>query len=429
MSDEGVKTGLWSRIGSGAARRDEYTTAARLGGWPAFKAMWSGHFTKVLFASLLALIFSLPAIAWVIVSGALSGNIGTGVPFNIFDGIGYPSPDAMGEYGLTVARDLGNLMYYNAAVFRFSVLIPCIAVTGVGIGGLAYVARMYMYGEQIRVLRTFFKGVACNWAGGLTGGALTGASVFLLVLTHYSFTLHGWGLAGRIFAMIGAVVLVVLVAVYSFYLVTIPSAYKTSYPRILRDALLLTFANFLKNMLAALLAGLFVGAMFLLNLLFGSSQMSALPWALMFFLGYYAITGIFVACSQAAFSKYITEGLVERETKLKNEQYYAAKREQRRQQKAVAAESGEKPSAKKQPAHYVNPKKKKKTGTAQDAPAEDGKERAADAPAAQPKGGYTAAELSKMEDDRRKIAEKAAEDDGKTPSGLEDLSVYEDDGE
>ncbi len=421
MSDEGVKTGLLGKIGSGAARRDEYSTAARLGGWQAFKAMWSGHFTKVLLASLLALIFSVPAIAWVIISGTLAGNIGTGVPFNIFDGIGYASPDAMGEYGLTVAVGLGNLLYYQAAVLRFSVLIAGIAIAGVGIGGLAYVARLYMYGEQVRVVRDFFRGVAANWASGLTGGALTGACVFLVMLTHYSFTLNGWGLAGRIFAMIGAIVLLVLVSIYSFYLVAITSSYKTSYPRVLRDAFLLTFVNFPKNMLAALLASLFVGAMFLLELLMGGSQMGALPWALMFFLGFYAVTGIFVSCAQSAFAAYINEGLVERETKLKNEQFYAAKREQRKQQKAAAMTNGEKAPAKKQPARYVNPKKKKKAGDK--SPAE-----MTPAPAA-PKGGYTAQDLAKMDEDRRKIAEKAAEESDKTVSGLEDESVYEDDGE
>lgn len=221
--------------------------------------------------------------------------------------------------------------------------------------------------------------------------------------------------------MIGAIVLLVLVSIYSFYLVAITSSYKTSYPRVLRDAFLLTFVNFPKNMLAALLASLFVGAMFLLELLMGGSQMGALPWALMFFLGFYAVTGIFVSCAQSAFAAYINEGLVERETKLKNEQFYAAKREQRKQQKAAAMTNGEKAPAKKQPARYVNPKKKKKAGDK--SPAEK-----TPAPTA-PKGGYTAQDLAKMDEDRRKIAEKAAEESDKTVSGLEDESVYEDDGE
>ena len=42
------------------------------------------------------------------------------------------------------------------------------------------------------------------------------------------------------------------------------------------------------------------------------------------------------------------------------------------------------------------------------------------------KGGYTEKELVKMEEDRRKVAELSASGT-KEASGLEDLSVYEDD--
>ncbi len=420
MSDEGVKTGLWSTIGSKAARRDEYSTAERIGGWQAYKTIWSGHFTKVLFVSLLTLIFVAPAIAWMIVLGVIGGNVGTSVPFNIFDGIGYPSPDFVGgEYGMAVAEGLSNRMYFDAAMLEYSVLIACIAIAGVGIGAMTYVARLYMYGEQVKVLPAFFRGVAVNWATGLTGGLLSGASLFLVILTQYSFTLHGWSMVGRVFALIGAILLFVFVVIYSFYLVNLSSAYKMSYPRILRDAALLTFANLPRNLLSALLAGLFVGAMFLLNLLFGGSQMSMLPWVVMFFLGFFGIAAIFVALSQIAFSRYINEGLVERETKLKNEQYYAAKREQRKAQKAagVPAEGG-----KKQPARYVNPKKKKSGKQA----AEHADDKAQPAPEQEKPRGYSESELAKMEEDRRKVAELATEE-RKEASGLEDLSVYEDD--
>lgn len=432
MSDEGVKTGLWSKIGSGAARRDEYSTAAAIGGWAAYKAMWSGHFTKILFVSLLTLIFVAPAIAWVIVFGVIGVNVGTSVPYNIFDGIGYPSPGFVGgEYGMGVAVGLGNQLYFDAAVFEYSVMIACIAVAGVGIGAMTYVARLYMHGEQVKTIPTFFRGVAANWAAGLTGGALSGAAVFLVVLTQYSFTLHGWNMAGRVFALIGAILLLAFVCVYSFYLVNLSSAYKMSYPKLLRDAALLTFANLPKNLLGCVFAALFVGAMFLLNLLFGGSQMSMLPWVVMFFLGFFGIAAIFVAVSQAAFAKYISEGLEERETKLRNEQYYAAKREQRKAAKAAAAESGEGDRQnKKQPARYVNPKKKK---SSKPSPAERhaaGEAIPAPAPVReQPKpvnGGYTEKELVKMEEDRRKVAELSASGT-KEASGLEDLSVYEDD--
>lgn len=422
MSNEGVKTGLFGKIGSGATRRDEYTTAQRMGAWTAFKSMWSGHFTKALIVGFFTMIMCAPAVAWVIVSGSLSGAAGTIAPYNIFDGTGYPSPWFVGgEYGMQAAVGIGNLLYYDAALFRYSILIPCIAVAGVGLGAMTYIARLHMYGEQVKVLRAYFRGIAATWAQGLTGGALCGAGVFLVMLTYYSFDLHGYHVVGKVFALIGAILPLVFLGIFSFYLVTLASTYKTSYPRTLRDALLLTFAYFPKNMLAALISGALIGLMFLLQLLFGSSQLGMLPWLIMFFLGFYAIVSVFVAVSQGAFAKYITEGLIERETKLKNEQFYAAKRERKLQMKKAAEESGAAvKETKKQPARYVNPKKKKG--------GKPHKEEAEQTPAPEPVGGYTAKELAKMEEDRRKVAELSS-GGGKEASGLEDLSVYTDDGD
>ena len=422
MSDEGVKTGIFGSIGSGASRRDEYSTADRIGGWAAYKAMWSGHFSKALFLSLLTLVFVIPAIVWVILQDVIGINVGLSAPFNIFDGLGYPGPDIVGEWGMDAAEELGNLLYYNAAVLQYSVLIPCIAVAGVGLGAMAYVARLFMYGEM-KVFRPFLRGIACNWASGLIGGALCGAGVFLLMYANYSFTLHGWGMVGRVFAIIGCALLIALLAIYSYYLVNLSSAYKMSFAKKLRDSLLLTFAHFPQNMLACLVAALYVGAMLLLGLLFGSSQMSMLPWVLMFFLGFYGITAAFVAVDQGAFAKYISEGVTERETKLRNEQFYAAKREKKRMMKEAEAAGETVPGAKKQPAHYVNPKKKKS------AKSDGGKPRAETVPVEEkPVSGYTADEMKKMEEDRLKVAELAS-GERKEASGLEDMSVYEDDGE
>ena len=103
----------------------------------------------------------------------------------------------------------------------------------------------------------------------------------------------------------------------------------------------------------------------------------------------------------------------------RQQQYYAAKREQRKAQKVagVPAEGG-----KKQPARYVNPKKKKSGKQA----AEHADDKAQPAPEQEKPRGYSESELAKMEEDRRKVAELAAEE-RKEASGLEDLSVYEDD--
>ena len=425
MSDEGVKTGILSKIGGSTFRRDEYSTAARLGCFEAYKLMWTGNFTKMLFVSLLTLIFIAPAIAWIIVQSVIGVNVGLSVPYNMFDGVGYPGPGIVGEYGLNAALELGNLMYYKAAMLQYAVLVPCAGIAGIGIAAMAYVARLFMYGSDVKIVRTYFRGVATNWAAGLIGGLLCGAATLLLVFTNHTFTLNGWGMAGRVFAIIACVLLIMLLAIYSSYLITLSSSYKMGFFHKLRDAATLTFVYFPFNFVACLFTAAVIGALILLNVMFASSSMGMLPWVVMFFVGFYAIVAAFVAVSQSAFAKYISGGLEERETKLRNEQYYAAKRELKLKQKAAAA-AGEAVPAKKQPAHYVNPKKKKSSKSADND--SNAKRNEAKLPVAEPVRGYTAKELEKMEEDRRKVAELASQEKTET-AGLEDLSAYEDDGE
>ena len=140
--------------------------------------------------------------------------------------------------------------------------------------------------------------------------------------------------------------------------------------------------------------------------------------------GFYAICAIFEVSSQSAFEKYINPQLLKRETTLKNDQYYAAKRELKKEMKKARenADGTAVPAQKKsEPARYVNPKKKKKKTEGSPSPSteETSKEEKPK------KGGYTEAELAKMEEDRIKVRELSDKDFG----DIKDVSVYEDDGE
>ena len=422
--EDNVKYG----IGAKAVRRDEFTTEPG-GGFGKFKAAWSGQFTKVLVVSLFCLVLVAPAIACVIIAGNYIASIGSTVAYGAFDGIGYVTPSAMAGGGLDFAVSVGNRLYHDYSLVQYALLIPLIAVGGVGIGALTYTARMAMNGQQIKAVRFFLRGVRYTWAAGLTGGLLSGAGLFLIMLTHCNFMLYGWATVGEVFALIAAVLLFALICIYSFYLVTLSANYKMGYFAKLADALKLTFVRLPSNLVAAFFAGLIVGAAFLLIMFLGASSLGALPWAVLFFVGFYAICAIFVSSFQSSFEKLINPGLEERETTLKNEQYYAAKRELKKEMKKAreTAAEGAPVQKKTEPARYVNPKKKKKQKPAAGEPAADNAVKTDAARAAAPvkKGGYTAAELDKMEEDRRKVNSLPEKD----LSGLEDVSAYEDDGE
>lgn len=426
MAEE-VKTSTVSGVGKRAERRDEYSDAPVGRKWQAFKLTFSGGLMKVIISSALCLVFCAPSIAWIIACSMMFlAGIGTSLPYGIHDGMGYLSPTALPE-GLNSAYILGNIQYFETSMMEFSVLIPCLAVAAIGIGGLVYVARMAMNKEPIKV-RHFFIGVKNTWSTAIFGGALVGAAILLVMFCFYSFDAAALGgpvnMGGKVVTMIFSIMLLVLVSIYSFYLLTLPATYKMPYFDVFKDALKLTFVRLPMNLFGAFFVGIIVGAAFLLILLLGNSTFGMLFWALLFFVGFYAITAVFTVFNASVFDTSINEELNVRETRAATEEAYAAIRAQKA--------AGKVKTKKAQDTKFVNPKKRKKTAAEEkaeaDAKAAEAKAKQAQiAPKSAKAKGYTAEELAQLAEDKEKIRSESEE--RKPDDNAVDMSLYEDDGE
>ena len=82
---------------------------------------------------------------------------------------------------------LGTMRYYQYALIEFGVLVPCIVVGAIGIGGLVYMARNAAHRSEIKVVSTFFTGVKYTWLRAAIGGLLVGACIFLVMFCAYVF--------------------------------------------------------------------------------------------------------------------------------------------------------------------------------------------------------------------------------------------------
>lgn len=410
-----------SGIGARATRRDEYSDAEIGRKWATFKSAFGIGLSKVFIVSAFCLIFCLPGIAWITVCTMMFlASVGTSLPYGIHDGLGYLSPTALPE-GLNTAVILGNIRYYETAMLEFSVLIPCIALAAVGVGGLVYVVRMAINKEPIKVIRHFFTGVKYTWLSSLIGGLLVGAGIMLVMFSFYSFDAAAMGgavnMGGKVVSMIFSIALLIPLSVFAFYLVTLSATYKMPFIDRVKDALKLTFTKFVSNLLCSIFVGIIVGAAFALIYLFGNTSFGMIFWIVLFFVGFYAVAAIFTVFNAKVFDTCINEDLRERETKAATEAAYAAIRAQKA--------AGERPKKQKQEtaAAFVNPKKKKKNATEKSAP-----KPAPVQPKQQPKAkGYSSAELAQLEEDKKKVLAEAAEKQ-QTDEAV-DMSLYEDDGE
>ena len=152
-------------IGGSARRRDELSSEPVQGSrWTVFKNTFSCTLSRIFLASLFCFIFCIPAVAWVIVFSTLFiSRVGTSFPYGAYDGLGYVGPGSLTE-GLDTANVLGTMRYYQYALIEFGVLVPCIVVGAIGIGGLVYMARNAAHRSEIKVVRTFFTGVKYTWS-------------------------------------------------------------------------------------------------------------------------------------------------------------------------------------------------------------------------------------------------------------------------
>ena len=405
-------------LGAKAKRRVEFSTTAIEGSaWSTFKKAWSGvKISRIFIVAIICALFCAPAVVWVMMFlQYFTKAIGTSFNYGLFDGLGYAGAGALTS-GMNTAEILGAVRYYEYAVLQYAVLIPCIALGAIGIGGLVTLARKSMFEAADKPIRIFFEGVKQSWLPAIIGGTLVSACIFLVVFCAHVFTAYGLGLGGMIATMILSIILLVFASIYAFYLLTLNANYKMPLGSLLKDAFILTFKRFVSNIITALMVSLIIGLAFMLTVGLGSSGFDMVAWSFLFMFGFYAICAIFVSSNQKTFETVMNDGIEEREAKARTQDAYAAIR--------AAKAAGERPVKKSQApqSKYVNPKKKKKSESAKDELAKEKIDPFKIEPI-RAKGGYTAEELAKIEEDKQKIL---AEENKVT---IEDLSAYTDDDE
>ena len=105
-----------------------------------------------------------------------SGNIG----------IGYP--------GASDDPILGQVALLRVYFYFFALLIPMFAVMGVGLAGMFNCAKKYMWGEEVKVTRCFFRGVKKYWWKTMLLMLVLGIIIFIggaVVLGHVKLMLLG----------------------------------------------------------------------------------------------------------------------------------------------------------------------------------------------------------------------------------------------
>ncbi|MBR2022018.1 MAG: DUF624 domain-containing protein [Clostridia bacterium] len=138
--------------------------------------------------------------------------------------------------------------FSTASYICFGISLLSVFTFGLSNVGAAYIIRGYNRGDPIFLVTDFFATIKKNWKQGLVVGI---ADVFLSFILIFDFLFWNGqsGFGGGIF-MYFSLFLCVLYFIMRFYIYTITITFDLSVYKIFKDAFLLTFLGFKRNILA-----------------------------------------------------------------------------------------------------------------------------------------------------------------------------------
>lgn len=217
-----------------------------------FKHCMRTRFGVLFRINMLAALFFVPLAVWdLLVSGYIS-SLASDLP--------------QAEY---VARTL------SLTLLRFGSEIPLIMLAFVGLSGLMYVTRRVCWGESIKIIADFGKGIKQSWLqflllGLVTGGVWLGIRVAIgqsAVMLASNPTLYT-------FIIVASVLLAVVCAVALMFAINMSSLYNIGFGRLVFNSLLLAFKR--------AIVGIGIVIVSLLPVL----VFALMPWAIVQIVGY-----------------------------------------------------------------------------------------------------------------------------------------------
>lgn len=198
-----------------------------------FKSLITTRFGLIFKANLLAALFWLPFIAWMFISAGYVQNV--------------VQDFTAGEY-------FSHLIYLT--LLQYGTLIPLYMLAFVGLAGIFYVVRRICWGQTVRIVSDFGKGIKDSWKQFLGLGLITGIinmllqyvgnAALLLITESNSFAC---GLVVGLTAVIAIIYCVMLMFAF-----TQSSLYNLSFFTLIKNSVILTFKRLWRSLLICFLS-------------------------------------------------------------------------------------------------------------------------------------------------------------------------------
>ncbi len=218
-----------------------------------FKFVMRTRFGIIFRINLLAALFFIPFMVWDVLSGSYIANY---------------------VANMTAAEYFSNLIYLT--LLRYGTDIPLIMIGCVGLAGLLYVCRRICWGEPVKILSDFAKGIKQSWKQFIFLGLLTGVVLMLVnyIVPASLAVMTRDNAVGMSVAMALAVLFAVVWIIAMMYAFNASSLYNITFGRLIISSMKLTFKRLFRNLGVCLLS--------LLPMLI----FMFMPWAFVQIIGY-----------------------------------------------------------------------------------------------------------------------------------------------
>ncbi len=298
---KGERKGFVARWLEGKERSEEYARSTLpTSRWGLFWDILKGRFGRMVITNLLVFVTFLPLIAILVWRWLIVGTQGFSGPFGGGLGAGFPAiPNIAGA---------AEEMTFSTDLLFYGLLIPAMAIAGLGISGGMYIVRNMIWTEGIFVANDFVRGIKRNFWNVLEAVLIFSVILFTARtmgnladwLVARGVSNAGWLIASKIIGYI----FVAISALVCLWMISLGVNYKQGPWQLFRNAVVMMFGTFPQTVFFAALAlwpiflALFTAGIFLIIALV-LVVFIALSYAMLVWMDY----------SQWAFDKFINPNM------------------------------------------------------------------------------------------------------------------------
>lgn len=216
-----------------------------------FLRTFKTNYAEIMLSNLLFMVFALPAIAVIFfVVPNMIKTLNAGLDFNGDMGIGLGGKNEILQ---------GMLNIYNTWQWGFLMLVPCIALMGIGFAGLFYCMRNYLWGAPVKIRVHFFRGIKKRWAEFLLSFTYVGFVVWAVgfsILEYLKNSLQGAANAGHWVFMIASCFIALLSLLFLMNALPMFVSFKYKFKSVVKNSVIFSITMLLIEMILIVLLAL-----------------------------------------------------------------------------------------------------------------------------------------------------------------------------